>query len=80
MLKQRKYQELKALKGLMREKAFTYRGLAVEMKVSVNALNNKINGYSAMNAEEIMKLVDILAISPNDVNKYFFPGLLRKAI
>lgn len=79
-MKPRRYPELTALKGLMREKAFTYRGLAREIEVSVNALNNKINGYSSLNTEEIIKLIDILAINPEEINRYFFPGLLRKVI
>ncbi len=76
-MKKRRYVELVKLKGLMREKKISYRKLSKETKISVDALNNKINGYSLLNTEEIYKIVDVLEISPENIILYFFPQMLR---
>ena len=76
-MKTRRYFELVKLKGLMGEKKISYRKLSKETKISVDALNNKINGYSLLNAEEIYKIVDVLEISPDNIITYFFPQMLR---
>lgn len=79
-MKTRKYVELVKLKGLMREKKMSYRKLSKETKISVDALNNKINGYSLLNTEEIDKIVSVLEISPDNIIKYFFPQMLRNVL
>lgn len=76
-MKKKKYFELLSLKGLLCEKKFSYRKLAGEIGMSVDALNNKINGYSIFDTEEVHKIVNTLEIDPNDIVKYFFPSMLR---
>lgn len=77
--KRRRYIELNALKGRIREKKYTYRKLAEEVGISTNMLCNKINGYYVFNADEIEKIANTLDISAQELNKYFFPRLLRNA-
>lgn len=78
-MKERKYPELSALKGRMREKKKTYRGLSAKMGVSTNTLNDKLNGYSVLNIDQVDFFVNELHISEEDIVRYFFPHLLRNA-
>jgi len=78
-MKKRKYPELRALKGKIREENKTYRGLAHEIGMGVNTLNDKLNGYSVLNTDEVNKIVEKLNIENKDIVKYFFPHMLRKA-
>ena len=71
-MKKRKYGEMKALKGLIKRKNISYRKLAEEMDMSLDAINNKMNGYTAFNLYEAEKIIEILGIRENEVNKYFF--------
>lgn len=77
--KRRVYVELSALKGRIRELKSSYRRLSGETGISIDALNNKINGYSIFNAEEMDKVSDVLDIPIHEVTKYFFPHRLRNA-
>lgn len=79
-MKVKKYDELNALKGLMTEKKVTYRELSDKSGISLSALNNKINGYSVFNIDELSSIVEILDIDANEIPKYFFPSTLRIAI
>ncbi|OPX43061.1 hypothetical protein CLHUN_30010 [Ruminiclostridium hungatei] len=76
--KDRVHDELLALKGRIREKKTSYRGLSEATGISVNALNNKINGYTAMDTDEVQKLAAVLDIDANDIVKYFFPSIIAK--
>ncbi len=71
--------ELSALKGLMREHKVTYRVLAKDIGMSLNALNSKLNGYSSFNLEEAEKIINYLKIKDEEIVKYFFPFTLRNA-
>lgn len=72
MNKRRKYPELKALKGKIREKNSSYRKLAEALDISPTTLNDKINGYSVFDTEEVNKIVNELKIEPNEVIRIFF--------
>ncbi len=76
-MKKKKYPELSALKGRMREKGVTYRDLSQNIKMGLNTLNDKLNGYSILNADEVELIVSELEIEPVDIIKYFFPRMLR---
>ena len=76
-MKIRKYTELNALKGRIREKKSSYQALSEKMGMSKNALNDKINGYSVFNTDEVGFLVEELDISDKEIMRYFFPQLLR---
>ena len=71
-MKQRKFQEMKAIKLLIKKRNISYRQLAEKMNISLDAVNNKLNGYTALNLCEAEKMIDILGISGKDVNRYFF--------
>lgn len=73
-----KYEELNALKGKMRENKMTYRELSLYTGISLNALNAKLNGYSVFNLNEVVKIIEVLEIEPENINKYFFPFILKK--
>lgn len=78
-MKKRNYEVLNALKGKIREENKNYRSLSKETGISVNALNNKLNGYSVFDMREVSIVVEKLNIQPNDIIKYFFPQMLRNA-
>lgn len=66
------YRELTALKGLLREKKYSYEKLAKKSNISTLALNSKLNGYTVFNSSEVDLLVTVLKISPTDIVRYFF--------
>ena len=76
-MKIRKYEVLSALKGRIVEMGENYRSISKKTNLSVNAINNKLNGYSVFNTKEVEILVEVLDINPNDILKYFFPQMLR---
>ncbi len=80
MKKQRKYPVLQELKGKIREEGKTYKTLSLETGMSVDCINNKVNGYSAIDTDDVALFVGSLHIEPNDILRYFFPHLLRNAM
>lgn len=72
-MKEQRYPELSALKGLMREKNLTYREMAARLPMALNTLNDKLNGYSLLNSEEIQSIIFELGIPTDLIPKYFFP-------
>lgn len=79
-MKKRNYEILNALKGKIREENKNYRSLSKETGISVNSLNNKLNGYSVFDMREISIIVEKLNIEPDEIIKYFFSQMLRNAI
>ena len=77
--KKRKYPELSALKGKLREKKFSYVRIAELMHMTPNTFCNKVNGYYPFNSDEIGRILIILDISASDMAYYFFPNLMRIA-
>lgn len=77
MPKERKYNELTALKGKIREEKSNYQELADHLGIAVNTLHNKINGYTEFKTAEVSKIVKYYNIPPEEINRYFFPDLLR---
>lgn len=67
-----KYRELVELKGLLREKKISYEKLAIQLKMSLSALSNKINGKSVFNLIEVAKIVKLLGIAKENIGVYFF--------
>lgn len=76
-MKKKNYEVLNALKGKIREENEHYRSLSLKTGISVNALNNKLNGYSVFDTKEVCTIIEHLNINPNDIIKYFFPHMLR---
>lgn len=76
-MKNRKHEILNSLKGKIKEECLSYRKVSTKSGISLNAFNNKINGYSVFNTDEVSALVEILNIEPNDIIKYFFPQMFQ---
>lgn len=73
----RKYPELNALKGLMREKKKSYRELAKIIGISLNSLNAKVNGYYPLTIAEAVQLAEVLEIDPREISRYFMPDYFK---
>lgn len=75
--KKRRYAELNALKGRIREKGTSYRKLAEELRISTTALSDKINGFQAFTITEAEKIANLLDIEPCNVVKFFMPSYCK---
>lgn len=75
--KKRRYAELRALKGRIREMGTSYRKLAEEMGMSVHSLSDKINGFSAFSVSEAEQICELLDIAPSDVVRFFMPSYCK---
>lgn len=71
--KRRKYPEMAALKGRIREKGTSYRELARDIGIGAATLSLKINGFYPMTAVEMEQIATILDINPEDIAKFFMP-------
>jgi len=71
--KKRKYPELTALKGRIRERKTTYRELAADLGIGLNTLSDKINGFYPISGPEMEQLATILDIDPRDIASFFMP-------
>lgn len=76
-MKKQKYPVLNELKGKIRAENQTYRSLSEMTGISTGVLNNKLNGYSVFDSDEIELIVLALGIDPRDIVKFFLPNLLR---
>lgn len=74
--KNRKYQELSALKGKMRSEKETVKSMANFLGIAPNTFCLKINGISEFTCSEIHEICKILTIPPEDIVKYFFPSMI----
>jgi len=52
----------------------TYRGIAVELGISEQALYNKLNKKTEFKGSEIKKLASMLSLTMDKVNYIFFGG------
>jgi len=76
-MKKKRYAELNALKGRIREMGTNYRDLADEIGVASNSLSNKINGFQAFTTKEMEQICEALDIAPGDVARFFMPGYCK---
>lgn len=77
MAKSRRYPELSALKGRIREKGSSYRELASAIGMSLNAFSDKINGFYVFSLSEAESIADYLDIGLADMGYIFFPTMLK---
>lgn len=76
----KRYTELAALKGKIREEGTSYRQLAQNVGMAVNTLSDKINGYYCFDANEIHDICHALKLNePNEIITIFFPNMLRNS-
>ena len=73
----KRYYELRALKGKMRAESQTTRSMADFLGIASNTFSLKINGISEFTCSEIGEICKILGIQPNDIVEYFFPSMFR---
>lgn len=71
-MKEKKYKVLEKLKGLLREKKYSYKKISALVGINYTTFSNKINGYSAFTLIEATKLIEILQISKDKIYEYFF--------
>ena len=45
--------------------------LSDELGISIDAINNKLNGYTLLNINEMKHMVTLFNMKPVDINKYF---------
>lgn len=67
-----KYRELVELKGILREKKISYESLSQQLKMSISALSNKVNGKSVFDILEADKISKLIGIKKEEIPKYFF--------
>lgn len=71
-MKTKKYRELVELKGLLRQKKMTYINLCKAIGICINALCDKLNGFSVFDLMEATKIINVLEIPTDKINYYFF--------
>ena len=64
-----KYQKLK---GLIRAKNLTYNDVSAKTGIGISALNNKLNGITKFNVEEVKHISYFLDIKSTEIVDYFF--------
>ena len=74
MLKKRKYAELRELKKFLKKKNFSYKRLSDELGISIDAINNKLNGYTLLNINEMKSMVTLFNMQPTDIKRFFIVG------
>ena len=79
MAKRRIYPVLNSLKGRIREQNTSYRKLSKEIGMATNTLSDKINGFYPMSIPEAEAIALTLEILPSEMDKYFFPSMLRNS-
>ena len=71
-MKKQKAPELKELKKLLHRKNISYKRLSKRLNISVDAVNNKLNGYTLFNSIEILKISQFLNIEKGNIFKSFW--------
>lgn len=79
-MKLRRYPVLWELKAKIKESKMTYVKISKIANISVEALNNKINGYSLFNTKEIEILAEILEINQIEIVRIFLPKLMQNVV
>lgn len=72
--RRKRYPELNALKGRIREYGTTYRKLSADIGLCFNSLSAKLNGYQPFNCNEMEKIAELLDIEPSEICKFFLPS------
>ena len=70
-MKKRKYTELSELKECLKKKNCSYKKLSDELGISIDAVNNKLNGYTLLNINEMKRMVMLFDMNPGDINRLF---------
>ena len=76
-MKEKKYDELKELKNYLKRKNCSYKNLSNVLGISIDAINNKLNGYTLLNISEMNQIVSNFDMSTKDINRCFLPGSFK---
>ncbi len=60
------------LDGKITERFKSRSNFADAMGISKGALSNKLNGVSRLSTEDVLKAIELLEISDNEIRPYFF--------
>lgn len=60
------------LKGLIKEKGYTQKEVAIYIRRSPSVFSLQINGKKRFNQEDIQGMMELLEIPNNECVKYFF--------
>lgn len=71
-MKKIKYRELVELKGLLVQKKIRYIDIAKHTDMCLNAVSDKLNGYSVFDLNEANKIINLLNIPSKKIPYYFF--------
>lgn len=74
MENERKYTELKRLKKFLKRKNITYNKLSKILDISLDAVNNKLNGYTEMTVPEMNTIIYELDMKTSEVFECFMWG------
>lgn len=64
--------DYRPLKARILEKFGTQERFANALRISASALNNKLNGRSEFDQNEIITSLDLLEVERSDLKRYFF--------
>jgi transcriptional regulator with XRE-family HTH domain len=74
-----RYAELNSLKGELRARKLTYRGLAAKASRSVAWVNDILNGNSAPDVDDMMTICDCAGISRDNIERLFiYPNISKR--
>lgn len=65
---------MKSLKKFLKRKNISYRELAGILGISLDAVNNKLNGYTPMTVSEMNTVVDEFDMKMSETAKFFLSG------
>ena len=77
-MKEKKYAELKELKNFLKRKNCSYKNLSNELGISIDAINNKLNGYTLLNINEMGIIISVFEMSNKDIKRCFLPECLNE--
>ena len=66
----KKYSGYPALKKKMKQKNVSYRRLSKELKLSVDAVNSSLNGYSDFRVKDFITTMQLLQVPPTEYFLY----------
>lgn len=70
-MRSQKGPEKKELKKFLHKRKVSYRKLAEMINISLDALNNKVNGYTEFRPTEIKAIANIFKFSPEEIYQFF---------
>lgn len=69
--KHRRYAEKRRLKKFFQKRCMSYARLSELLNISVDALNNKLNGYTSFTTNDIAKIIIFFDLTADEVIDFF---------